>query len=101
MRVCRRVLDDLITVTEGDVRDAMLRLAVEDRVVAEGAGALAAAALTMVPGRRKVAVVSGGNVDLEALLALRPREGLVPSPIVDAPRRAITEPLATVSLSSA
>jgi len=100
-RICRRVLDDLITVSEGDVREAMLRLAVEDRVVAEGAGALAAAALTMVPGERKIAVVSGGNVDLEALLALRSRDGLAPSPTVNAPRHAVTEPLATVSLSSA
>lgn len=74
-QICREVLDDIITVTEAEVRAAMLRLAVDDRIVAEGAGALAAAGLHHVPGQRKIAVVSGGNVDLDALLRLRPEGG--------------------------
>lgn len=100
-RICESVLDDIVTVSEEAVRDAMLRLAVDDCVVAEGAGALAAAALAMVPGRRKVAVVSGGNVDLEALVNLRARHGHPTSPRLDIPRRSITAPLMPLSRNSA
>jgi len=100
-RICSRVLDEIVTVSEEAVRDAMLRLAIEDRVVAEGAGALAAAALPLVEGRRKIAVVSGGNVDLEALLALRSENKHASPPALGPPRHAITEPLVRVSLNSA
>lgn len=71
--ICREVLDDLVLVTEDEVRIAMRRLALEDHVIAEGAGAVAAAALDRIPGHKKVAVVSGGNVDpLELVRVLAP-----------------------------
>ena len=63
--VCAGTLDDVVTVSEAEVRAALVELAVRAGVVAEGAGAVAAAALAKVPGRRKVAVVSGGNIDAE------------------------------------
>lgn len=68
--ICAHVLDDIITVPEALVRKTVVELAAFDRVVAEGAGALACAALERVRARRKVAVVSGGNIDLETLAAL-------------------------------
>ena len=72
--ICREVLDDLVHVTEDEVRITMRRLALEDHVIAEGAGAVAVAALGRIPGRKKVAVVSGGNVDpLELVRVLAPR----------------------------
>ena len=72
--ICREVLDDLVRVTEDEVRITMRRLALEDHVIAEGAGAVAVAALGRIPGRKKVAVVSGGNVDpLELVRVLAPR----------------------------
>lgn len=63
-------VDDIVTVTEDEIRDAMRLLARRGRLVAEPAGATAAAgylaryagAGTDRPGRN-VAVVSGGNVD--------------------------------------
>lgn len=58
-----RYLHDLVTVTDTEVREAMRRLYVEDGLVVEGAGAVATAGLGRVSGRRRVAVVSGGNVD--------------------------------------
>ena len=61
--ICQEVLDDIVLVSEAEVQDAMRRLALHDHVIAEGAGAVAAAALARLPGRRKVAVVSGGNLD--------------------------------------
>jgi threonine dehydratase len=51
-----------IVVTLDEVRAAVRRLAVEARIVAEGAGAAALAAGARAPGRA-VAVVSGGNID--------------------------------------
>lgn len=62
--VCARVLDDIVVVTEDEVRAAVVDLAVRDKVVAEGAGAVAAAALAHVRANRAVAIVSGGNIDL-------------------------------------
>jgi threonine dehydratase len=66
--LCGRVLEDIVTVPEAQVRSALVDLIAADRIAAEGAGAVAACALPLVRGRRKVAVVSGGNVD-EAVLA--------------------------------
>ena len=51
------------TVTEAEVQAAMRRLYREDGLVVEGAGAVAVAGLPQVAARRRVAVVSGGNVD--------------------------------------
>ncbi len=73
------LLDGLETVTEDEIADAMVFLADRAKLVAEGAGAVAVAAL--LGGRlapvagTTVAVVSGGNVD-SGLLAglLRRRE---------------------------
>jgi threonine dehydratase len=42
-------------------------MALHERVVAEGAGAVAVAALARVTGARRIAVVSGGNIDARRL----------------------------------
>jgi threonine dehydratase len=61
------LLDDLVTVSEDEIADAMALIADAGKLVAEGAGAAAVAALAC--GRLEpvtgptVAVVSGGNVD--------------------------------------
>lgn len=68
--ICARVLEDVLTVSEGEVRSALVDLIAADRIAAEGAGAVAACALPRVCGRRKVAVVSGGNVDETVLASL-------------------------------
>ena len=60
-------LDEIVVVSEDDVAAAMAGLALHDRVVAEGAGAVAVAALARVRGARRVAIVSGGNVDASVL----------------------------------
>ncbi|MEC9072782.1 MAG: pyridoxal-phosphate dependent enzyme, partial [Myxococcota bacterium] len=68
--LCRDGLDGVITVTEGEVRDTMVSLANEERLVVEGAGAVAVAGLSRLSGHKRVAVISGGNVDLELLAEL-------------------------------
>ena len=62
-------VDRWLTVPEPRLRAAIPELATAAKVVAEGAGALAFAALEQLPsGPPTVAVVSGGNID-PALLA--------------------------------
>jgi threonine dehydratase len=62
-------VDDLVTVTEAEIFDAMRRVAFEARLVAEPSGAVPVAAALRAQRRgnaaapRRVAVVSGGNVD--------------------------------------
>jgi threonine dehydratase len=76
-RLCAALLDDVVIVREAELRETLVRLALEENVIAEGAGALALAAGRRVTGRRKCAVVSGGNIDAAVLAGLlsdvRPR----------------------------
>ena len=66
--ICADVLDHIVEVTEAEVRETMAHLALREQIVAEGAGALAVAALRKVHLKgRKVAVVTGGNVDSHVL----------------------------------
>jgi threonine dehydratase len=71
------LLDDIVIVREAELRETLVRLALEEHVIAEGAGALALAAGKRVAGKRKCAVVSGGNLDAGVLAKLlsevRPR----------------------------
>jgi threonine dehydratase len=65
------LVGEWVTVPEADVRAAIARLALELKVVAEGAGALAYAAMT--GGRsttNAVAILSGGNIDPSRLIDL-------------------------------
>jgi len=68
--LCRDGLDGVVMVTEDEVRDTMVSLAAEEHLVVEGAGAVSVAGLSRLSGHRRVAVVSGGNVDLEVLADL-------------------------------
>ncbi|PPU65485.1 serine/threonine dehydratase [Xanthomonas codiaei] len=76
-RLCASLLDDVVIVREAELRETLVRLALEEHVIAEGAGALALAAGRRVAGKRKCAVVSGGNIDATVLATLlsevRPR----------------------------
>ena len=69
----RALVDDVVTVTEAEIGAAMRTLALWCRVVAEPSGAVAPAAFLSHRGAgswgRTVAVVSGGNVDPNALAA--------------------------------
>ena len=69
----RRYVDDIVTVSEAEIRTAVRRLACEARLVAEPGGAVAVAACLLRPhelpaATTPVAVLSGGNID-PALLA--------------------------------
>ena len=97
-RVLRNLLDDVVIVREAELRETLVRLALEEHVIAEGAGALALAAGRRIAGKRKCAVVSGGNVDASVLARLlcdvRPRPPRKPrrrmqEPMPDTPSRTL------------
>jgi len=64
----KQVVDYVVTVSEDDLGRAMKGLATEERLIVEGAGVAATAAImagkASAPGQRVVAMVTGGNVDL-------------------------------------
>jgi threonine dehydratase len=72
-RICATALDAVLVVAEDEVADAVAALALDDKVVAEGAGALAVAALPRVAGQRRIALVSGGNLDALVLARVAAR----------------------------
>ncbi|WP_242341452.1 MULTISPECIES: threonine ammonia-lyase [unclassified Anaeromyxobacter] len=77
----KRYVDDIVTVSEEEIASAILYLLEREKTVAEGAGAVTVAALMQrklrgVEGRNVVAIVSGGNIDVN-LVARVIERGLV------------------------
>ena len=70
----QQYVDDVVTVNEDEVQQAIRALLQRAKLVAEGAGAAALAVLMGQPeklhGGRTVLVLSGGNIDLERLAAV-------------------------------
>ena len=68
---CQKYVDDIITVTDDEISAAILALIEQQKMIAEGAGAVsvAAAMFNKVPvkGKKVVCVVSGGNIDVTIL----------------------------------
>jgi len=65
------LVGEWVVVPEATVRRTVARLATEVKVVAEGAGALAYAAMVDGPPTpRTVAILSGGNIDASLLAEL-------------------------------
>ena len=72
------LLDDLVSVGEHDIAEAMVLLVERSKLVVEGAGAVALAALlsgavAAAPEGSTVVVLSGGNVDVSLLAAVATR----------------------------
>lgn len=68
--IVRELVDDIVLVTEDEIRDSMIALIQRNKVITEGAGALASAALLSgklddyIQNRKTVSIISGGNIDL-------------------------------------
>ena len=74
----RAYVDDIVTVTEDEIREAMLALSANTQTLAEPSGAVAVAAFLFhadeLPTTKiNVAVISGGNIDPTLLAELRNR----------------------------
>ena len=69
--LCKKFVDDIVTVSDDEIAAAILKLIEQQKLVAEGAGAVsvAAAMFNKVPikGKKTVCVVSGGNIDVTSL----------------------------------
>ncbi len=71
----RRYVDDIITVSEGEIREAMRRLALGARLVAEPSGAVTSAAFffhsdELSRADKTVAIISGGSVEARLLASV-------------------------------
>jgi threonine dehydratase len=71
--LCRRLLDDVVLLSEAEIYRGMAHLLREDRIVAEGAAAVGVAALLagkIVLRGPTALIVSGRNVDMDQLIAV-------------------------------
>ncbi len=76
----QKYVDDIVTVDEEEIANAILLLLEREKTLAEGAGAAAIAALinhkTALSGKKVAALVCGGNIDVSLLSRIMER-GLV------------------------
>ncbi len=68
---CKENVDDVVTVSDDEIATAILALMEKEKLVAEGAGAVAVAAIMFgklpVKDKKVCAIVSGGNIDVNIL----------------------------------
>ncbi len=80
--ICRKYVDEIVTVTEDEISGAILALIEQQKLIAEGAGAVSVAAVMFnkvpVKGKKVVCLVSGGNIDV-TIVSRVIRRGLVKS----------------------
>lgn len=80
--LCQKYVDEIVTVTDDEISAAILTLMEQQKLVTEGAGAAAVAAVMFnkvdVKGKKTVCVLSGGNIDV-TILSRVIRRGLLMS----------------------
>ena len=80
--MCQKYVDEIVTVTDDEISAAILTLMEQQKLVTEGAGAAAVAAVMFnkvdVKGKKTVCVLSGGNIDV-TILSRVIRRGLLMS----------------------
>ncbi len=81
-KFCSEYVDQIVTVSEDEISSAILALIEQHKMIAEGAGAVAVAAVMFdklpVKGKNVACVVSGGNIDVTILSRVMER-GLLKS----------------------
>ena len=69
--LCKKYVDEIVTVTDDEISAAILALMEQHKLVTEGAGAVAVAAAMFhkvdLQGKKAVCVCSGGNIDVTIL----------------------------------
>jgi len=94
--LCQKYVDDIVSVSDDEISAAILMLIERQKMIAEGAGAVAVAAamFNKVPirGKKAVALVSGGNIDVTILsrvikrgLLMSGRSGILNIELIDKP----------------
>lgn len=68
---CKKYVDEIVTVSDDEIAAAILALIEQQKLIAEGAGAVSVAAVMFnkvpVKGKKVVCLVSGGNIDVTIL----------------------------------
>ena len=86
-QMCQQYVDEIVTVSDDEIATAILALIEQQKMVAEGAGAVAVAACMFhklpVEGKKVVCVVSGGNIDVTILSRVISRGLLMEGRLVD------------------
>ena len=81
-QIIEKYVDEIVTVSEDEIAAAILTLIEKQKLIAEGAGAVGVAAAMFgklpLKGKKVVAIVSGGNIDVNILSRVITR-GLVTS----------------------
>ena len=101
--IVSQYVDELVTVTDDEVAAAILALIEQQKLCAEGAGAVsvAAAMFNKVPvaGKKVVCLVSGGNIDVTILsrspVSSRVSRTASPTPAATSPTSTTKKPLRT------
>lgn len=79
---CQKYVDEIVTVSEDEIATAILSLMENQKLIAEGAGAVSVAAVLFgklpVEGKKVICLISGGNIDVNILSRVITR-GLVTS----------------------
>ena len=69
--LCRKYVDEIVTVTDDEIAAAILALMEQHKLVTEGAGAVSVAAAMFgkidLAGKKAVCLLSGGNIDVTIL----------------------------------
>ena len=69
--ICEQYVDEIVTVSEDEIANAVVALIEKQKLIAEGAGALSVAAAIFnklpIEGKKTVCLVSGGNIDVNIL----------------------------------
>ena len=69
--ICSKYVDDVVTVTDDEISTAILSLIEQQKLIAEGAGAVSVAAAMFgklpIEGKKTICLVSGGNIDVSIL----------------------------------
>ncbi len=69
--LCKQYVDEIVTVSDDEISAAILALIEQHKLIAEGAGAVAVAAVMFnkipIKGKKVACLVSGGNIDVTIL----------------------------------
>ena len=69
--ICEKYVDEIVTVTDDEISTAILALIEQQKLIAEGAGAVSVAAAMFnkvdVKGKKVACLLSGGNIDVTIL----------------------------------
>ncbi|MCI5924432.1 MAG: threonine ammonia-lyase [Oscillospiraceae bacterium] len=69
--ICEKYVDEIVTVTDDEISTAILALIEQQKLIAEGAGAVSVAAAMFnkvdVRGKKVACLLSGGNIDVTIL----------------------------------